>query len=206
MPSRYVLVYLAALLHATPVLMQAVGQEASATPRRMRLGRDTIVAGVHCGPTGRAYAALHLNGSLEECPLAADSVVEGNSLAKGSWIRLTAEGILDGAWLLRDAALQGIPCKGTGYKGWAVRFHPDGRLSLCYLSREATIDSIPCKGAAFITELSGSTHVLLHHNGRLRSCRVARDVTYRGASIRGGARLWLDADGAAVSAPAPRDE
>lgn len=206
MRSQHVLLYLAALLHATPVLMQARGQAASAAPRRIRLGRDTIVAGVHCGPTGRAYAALHLNGTLEECPLAADSVVEGNALAKGSWIRLTPEGILDGAWLLRDAELQGLPCKGTGYKGWAVRFHPDGRLSLCYLSRAATIDSIPCKRGAFITELSGSTHVLLHHNGRLRSCRVARDVTYRGEAIGGGARIWLDVEGAMVSAPASRDE
>jgi hypothetical protein len=172
------------------------------TPTRIRLSRDTVVAGIRCGPTGRAYAALHANGALEECPLAADSLVEGNLLAKGSWIRLTPEGILDGAWLLRDAQLQGLPCKGTGYKGWAVRFHPDGRLALCYLSREATIDAIPCKAGAFISELSGSTQVMLHHNGKLQSCRVARDVTYRGVALRGGKRVRLSPDGALVAAPA----
>lgn len=174
----------------------------SPAPTRIRLSRDTVVAGIRCGPTGRAYAALHANGTLEECPLAADSLVEGNLLAKGSWIRLTPEGILDGAWLLRDAQLQGLPCKGTGYKGWAVRFHPDGRLALCYLSREATIDAIPCKAGAFISELSGSTQVMLHHNGKLQSCRVARDVTYRGVALRGGKRVRLSPDGALVAAPA----
>ena len=80
----------------------------------------------------------------------------------------------DGAWLPRDVLLQGIPCKGTGYKGWAMRYHPGGRLALCYLSRETTIDGVRCRAGAFLTELSGSTQVTLHPNGRLVRCRPRR--------------------------------
>lgn len=162
---------------------------------RLRLTRDTVLSGVRCGATGKASAALHPNGALDECPLAIDSVMAGHLLLRGTWIRLTPEGTLDGAWLPRDAMLQGLPCKGTGYKGWAVRFHPDGALSLCYLSREATIDALPCRPGAFVTELSGSTQVTLHPNGRLRGCRLARAVTYRGTALRSGARVLLDSIG-----------
>ena len=157
-----------ALAAATPLPSQ------EPTGRRIQLTRDTVIATVHCGPTGRAFAVLHPNGALDECPLAKDEVLDGVALPRGTWIRLRPDASLDGAWLPRDVLLQGIPCKGTGYKGWAVRFHPGGRLALCYLSRETTIDGVRCRAGSFLTELSGSTQVTLHPNGRLVRCRPRR--------------------------------
>jgi hypothetical protein len=169
--------------------------------RRIRLSRDTVVASVHCGPTGRAYAELYDNGGLVECPLAADSVIEGHALPKGTWIRLLQHRALDGAWLPRDTELQGLPCKGTGYKGWSVRFHADGKLALCFLARETTIDGIPCRAGSFRVELSGSTGVALHPNGRLSTCRLSRDVTRDGMTVRRGKHIHLTPAGALIAPP-----
>jgi len=43
--------------------------------------------------------------------------------------------------------LQGIPCKGAGYKAWAVGFHPDGTRWLCYRSQVAEIEGVPSQAA-----------------------------------------------------------
>jgi hypothetical protein len=157
-----------------------------------------VVAGVRCAATGKAYAELYSNGGLLECPIAADSVIAGHALPRGTWIWLHEDRGLNGVWLLRDTELQGLPCKGAGYKGWAVRFHADGKLSLCYLSREATIDGVPCRAGKFTTELSGSTQVQLHPNGRLRTCRLADAVTRNGATLRRGDRIVFSAAGEIV--------
>ena len=166
--------------------------------RRIRLSRDTVLAGVRCASTGRTYAELYSNGGLVECPLAADSVVDGHALPKGTWIRLHQDRGLDGAWLPRDTELQGLPCKGTGYKGWAVRFHAGGALALCYLSRETTIDGVACHAGWFVRELSGSSHVTLHPSGRLKSCRLAASVTRDGVSLKRGTRIQLTDRGGLV--------
>lgn len=190
-------------LHAT-LLAFAIGSrmQAQESPSvRLRLMRDTVLAGVRCAATGRAYAVLHPNGALDECPLASDSVMAGHLLPRLTWIRLRQDATLGGAWLPRDTELQGIPCKGAGYKGWSVRFHPGGRLAVCFLSREATIDGIPCRAGAFLTELSGTTQVALHPNGRLQGCRLAGDITRGGVTIRSGRRITLSPDGALVVPP-----
>jgi hypothetical protein len=166
---------------------------------RIRLTRDTIIDGVRCAPTGRAYAVVHANGVLDECPLHADTVIAGHPLPRLTWIRLHPDRTLHDVWLPQDLTVQGIPCKGSGYKAWSVRFHPGGRLALCYLARDAMIDGVPCRAAAFVTELSGSTQVGLHDNGRLRSCRLSRSVTRDGLTLKRGARIVLTPDGRAVA-------
>lgn len=163
-----------AMLIATAIGGARPVEAQDAPGRRFQLTRDTVIAGVRCAATGRAFAVVHPNGALDECPLATDAVLDGVALPKGTWIRLRPDASLDGAWLPHDVVLQGIPCKGTGYKGWAVRFHPGGRLALCYLSRETRIDGVVCRAGAFLTELSGSTQVTLHPDGRLAGCRRAR--------------------------------
>lgn len=173
------------------------------TEIRVRLSKDTVIAGVRCGPTGRAYAVLFADGALNECPLAADTVIAGHAVPRGTWILLDPARTLRSGWLPRDTDLQGIPCKGNGYKSWHVRFRPDGRLQDCFLSREATIDGVPCKSASFLTELTGSTQVSVHPNGRLWSCRVARDVARNGITVPRGERITLTDAGAIVTGPAP---
>ncbi len=156
---------------------------------RLRLGRDTVIAGLGCGPTGRAYLVVHPNGVVDECPLSRDSVVEGHALPKGTWIQQTPEALMFAAWLPRDVELQGVLCKGTGYKGWSVRFHPDGRLASCFLAKDREIDGVPCMGGSFLREMRGSTQVSLQANGRLYSCRVAYRVTIDGRTYPKGARF-----------------
>lgn len=159
---------------------------------RVRLRADTVISGVRCAPTGRAYAVIHPNGSLDECPLAADTVIGGHALPRGTWLRLREDRSLDGVWLPHDVELQRVPCKGTGYKGWSVRFAADVRLASCYLAHDAVIDSVPCRGAAFLTELRGSSQVTLYANGRLASCRAARSFSLNGRQYRVGDRIVLD--------------
>jgi hypothetical protein len=155
----------------------------------LRLARDTVIDGVSCGPTGRARAEVHGNGRLSECPMPRDTVISGHPFPRNSWPRFTDRGVLMAAWLSQDVVLQGVPCKGTGYKAWSVTFHPSGRLSSCYLSREAELDGVPCHSAWFWRELTGSTQVTLHPDGRLRSCRLSRAITLDGTSWRKGQRI-----------------
>jgi hypothetical protein len=109
---------------------------------RFRVSRDTVIAGISCAPTGRASASVHANGTLVECPVPRDTVIAGHLLPAGTWPRFTNARVLDGAWLPHDHTLQGLICKGTGYKGWAVRFHADGALALCYLAHAQVIDGV----------------------------------------------------------------
>lgn len=184
-----------AALALIAAVVQGSPAHAQEQTRRIRLSRDTVVAGVRCAPTGRAYAELYSNGGLVECPLAADSVIEGHAFPKGTWIRLHQDRGLDGAWLPRDTPLQGLSCKGTGYKGWSVRFHTGGALSVCFLARDAAVDGIPCMAGTFARELTGSTQVALYPNGRLKSCRLDEPVTRDGASLKRGARILLTESG-----------
>jgi hypothetical protein len=156
---------------------------------RFRVSSDTVIAGVSCAPTGRASASLHANGTLVECPVPRDTVIAGHLLPAGTWPRFTNARMLEGAWLPHDHTLQGLTCKGTGYKGWSVRFHADGSLALCYLAHAQVIDGVPCHGAAFLRELTGSTYVALHANGRLRSCRLSRSITLDSVRISKGQRI-----------------
>lgn len=176
-------------------ISMSLGAQASRAPgdasQRIRLRVDTTISGVRCGPTGRAYAVIHPNGRLDECPLAGDTTVAGHSLPRGTWIRLTTEGSLRSVWLAKPLALQGVPCRGEGYKGWAVDFHPSGALALCYLDRAAVIDGVPCAAASFLTELSGNSAVALREDRRLRSCRLSRDHDSDGVRHRKGTRITV---------------
>ena len=158
---------------------------------RIRLGHDTIVAGVRCGPTGRAYAVVYPNGRLDECPVAMDTAIAGHPFPRGTWIRLTESGALKSVWLPRSLDVQGIPCKGTGFKGWAVTFHPSGALSLCFLNEVATIDGVPCAAASFLKELTGNSGVSLREDGKLQGCRLARDYERGGVVHKRGSRITM---------------
>lgn len=179
-----------------PVLLMVMALSAGAqepTGTRLRVARDTVLAGVRCGPTGRASAVLHANGRLDECPLAADTIINGHVLPRGTWVRLDDAGRLSGAWLPRDVLVQGLPCHGTGYKGWSVMFHPNGRLRECFPARDLLVFGVPCRGGGrFLRELRGSTMVVLHDDGSLASCRLSRAFTVAGVTHRAGTRLALE--------------
>ena len=168
---------------------------------RLRIGRDTVIAGVSCAPTGRAYAVVYASGALDECPLAHDSVIAGHRLPRETWVRLDEQRVLLSAWLPGNVVLQGVYCKGEGYKKWHTTFRPSGRLGSCYLSERQTFDGVTCLAGAFLTELSGTTQVSLHENGRLRSCRLAQTLTRDGRTVKHGARITLDPDGRVVPPP-----
>jgi hypothetical protein len=158
---------------------------------RIRLGQDTVVAGVRCGPTGRAYAVVYANGRLDECPVAMDTTIAGHRFPRTTWIRLTEDGVLKSVWLPTSRDVQGLPCKGTGFKGWAVTFHKSGALSLCFLNEVATIDGVPCAAASFLKELTGNSGVMLREDGTLQSCRLARDHERGGVKHKKGSRITM---------------
>jgi len=166
---------------------------------RIRLRQDTVVDGVRCGPTGRASAEVHPNGRLEACPIAMDTTIAGHRFPRGTWIRLTEDGLLKSVWLLEPLLVQGLPCRGTGFQGWAVTFHPTGTLSLCFLNEMTTIDGVPCAAATFLREMTGNSGVSLRDDGRLRSCRLARDFEQGGILYKKGHRFTIDG-------PVPRGE
>lgn len=170
----------------TAVLMAAsvgIGEEAVAQAARRPLGRDTVIDGIPCQRTGNASAEFHANGRLLECPLQRDTVMWGQPLPAGTWIRLHDDGSAHGAWLSRDTRLSGIACRGDGYRKWAVRFHRNGVLSLCFLRHDTVIEGVPCLSGTFLNELRGRgrTGVVLSTEGRLAQCMAARQFT-RGAT------------------------
>jgi hypothetical protein len=159
---------------------------------RFKISRDTVVAGVRCAPTGRAHAVVYPTGRLDECPIAMDTAIAGHTFARGTWIRLDEEGVLKSVWLSKPLVIQGLPCRGTGYKGWAVTFHANGALALCFLEELTTIDGVPCAAAAFLRELTGNSGVSMSDRGRLRSCRLARDFERGGTRHQKGSRITID--------------
>ena len=199
-PIRF-LIALSLIAIATPVLAQAPAT-AQATPetRRVRLEADTVIDGIHCAPTGRAYAEFFINGGrLAECPLAEAANVGGHDLPAGTWVILHPDGRLRLVWLSRNARFGDVVCKGTGYKEWVTTFHPNGAVETCFLPRAATIDGIPCRAGTFLGELTGGVAVRFHANGRLESCSLGQPVTVGGERYRAWRRIWLDADGRPVA-------
>jgi hypothetical protein len=180
---------------------QAHAQEPLATVR-VRLSADTLVDGIRCAHTGRAYAEFFVaSGRLAECPLAHDDDVGGHSLPAGTWVILDAEGRLSRAWLSRDTRIGSMLCKGTGYKDWITEFHPDGALRMCFLAEPETIQGIPCRKGTFWGEVTGGVGVYFHEDGRLRSCGLARSVTIEGVRYRRWERIWLDPEGRPTTRP-----
>ena len=182
-----------ALLHPILALaLAAMPLSAQATDGvRFKIGRDTVVDGVRCGPTGRAFAVVYADGQLDECPLAMDTTIAGHTFPRGTWIRLNEQGHLKSVWLPKPLVVQGLPCRGTGYKGWSVTFYPSGALSQCFLDKVTDIDGVPCASASFLRELTGNSNVFLTEAGRLHSCRLARDFERGGVRHRKGSRITI---------------
>jgi len=175
------------------VLAVSVSTPLTAQPDelRIRLRDDTTIAGIRCMNTGRASAVVYDNGQLDECPIAMDTMMAGHQFPRGTWIRLTEDGVLRSVWLTEPLSVQGLPCRGTGYKGWAVTFHPNGRLSLCYLNDPAIVDGVPCAAATFLREMTGNSGVVMRDDGRLQSCRLSKDYDYDGVTYRKGKRITV---------------
>lgn len=168
-----------------PLLLLAFCASAlSSQTTRRKLVERTVVDGITCGNTGRAYAEFHASGRLSECPLAADTTIAGHRFFAGTWLRFDETGLLFAGWLSRDTELNAISCRGDGYKAWAVRFHPDGRLALCYLRTDTEIEGIPCIRGTFWNEIRGGTRTALwfDRNGKLARCQAARAFTHGGQS------------------------
>lgn len=162
------------------------GADAQGSVARRKLTAPTVLDGITCAPTGRAYASFHASGRLRECPLAADTVLFGQALPARTWVELTDDGRLRHAWLPRNASLSGHVCRGSGYREWSVLFHPSGALALCYLAREELIDGVPCQRGTFWIELRGrgKSEVRFRENGRLQSCQAARSFELNGRKVK----------------------
>ena len=158
---------------------------------RFRITTDTVVGGVPCAPTGRAYAVAYDDGALDECPIAVDTIIAGHPVPRGTWIRVYPSRQLRSLWLNTHQEIQGVPCRGTGYKGWAVTFHDNGTLSLCYLSKSTVIDGVPCAGASFLTEMTGNSGVSFDDGQRLLRCRLSRDYVRNGVRYRKGRQFTV---------------
>ena len=189
---KFALIVLIAIAGTAPTDAQ---EPQSRTRRRLR--DNTVIDGITCAPTGRAYAEFHPSGRLAECPLASDTVLFDQEFPARTWVGFTDDGKLRTAWLVRDTELSGVVCKGVGYKGYSVRFYPSGALELCFLAADTTIDGIPCLHGSFWTELrgGGKSVVMLRDNGRLRQCQAAADFTRDGREVRRWQVVTLDEAG-----------
>ena len=191
---------LLACLCLSVTLVSAVSAQ---TPRRvrMKLARDTVASGIHCGASQRIPAAFYEAGGLASCPLASDTVLFGHELPAGTWVSLTPAGQPASAWLPRDTKLQGSLCRGTGHGGWAVVFYTTGALRTCFLARDEVVQGVPCLKGSFWNEIVGGVYVTFYANGRLQTCAVSRHFTLGDMSYQKRARIWLDETGHPVVAP-----
>jgi hypothetical protein len=174
----------------TPAASPAAAQRAS--QGQLILAEPTLVDGVLCVER----ALLHASGLLHECRLAPGAEFLGHRFPSNSWVGYTVSA-RPHVWLGRDTELQGLVCRGSGWRGWATSLHHDGALRGCFLAAEAVVDGVPCRKASFFTEvLRGSSYLGLHENGRLAECVAARTFTLGGREHRRGERIRLDAEGA----------
>jgi hypothetical protein len=168
----------------------AAAQRASSG--QLILAEPTLVDGVLCVER----AVLHASGLLHECRLAPGAEFLGHRFPSNSWVGYTLSA-RPHVWLGRDTELQGLVCRGSGWRGWSTSLHHDGALRGCFLAAEAVVDEVPCRKASFVTEvLRGSSFLALHENGRLAECVAARTFTLGGREYRRGERIRLDAEGA----------
>lgn len=72
---------------------------------RRKLSAVTVIDGIACGVTGRAYAYFHPSGRLAECPLATDTVLFGQTLPARTWVEL----MIDGRLRKRVVATRRVP-------------------------------------------------------------------------------------------------
>ena len=163
---------------------------------RFAISRDTVVAGVRCGPTGRSRASAYPNGRLASCPVARDTMIGVLLVHAGTWVTFTDSGAVKLMWLNRPRVIQGVPCRGDGYKTWSTDLYPDGRLRACFLSREAIIDGVPCRSAWFWSEIRRATNAFLRPNGKLESCVLSADLERNGVKLHKNDRVYLDSTGA----------
>ena len=185
------------MLAAVAFMPMAISAPQQDTLTRRRLDAPQVVSGVSCDRTGRAYAEFYSDGSLNNCPLAADTIIRGHAFSRGTWVTLRRDGSLRSAWLSRDTRLGGHLCHGTGYKGFAVSFHDDDSLRSCYFARDTVIDGIPCIHGSFWTEIRGGTRsaVLFHPSGALAACQLSRNMTVSGRNIPKWSRVRRALDG-----------
>lgn len=174
--------------------------EAQVQFERRRLPATVVIDGITCAATGRAFAEFYPSGRLAECPLAADTVLSGQALAKGTWVGFTEDGHLRNGWLSRDTQLSGYVCRGTGYKGFRVLFYASGSLRLCFLPADTEIAGVPCMRGTFWTEVrgGGKSAVSFRENGSLERCQAARAFTRDGTDVRKWDVVILDEKGRLV--------
>jgi hypothetical protein len=181
---RSAIAALAASLVATTLAAQPV--PASALVRRP-LPRDTVIAGIPCARSGRAPAEFHrAGGQLAGCALSQPFTDAGHRFDTGTWLDRNPDGRLWGAWLSTATSLDGVTCRGEGYKKWSTRFHPNGRLASCYLAADTVIAGVPCMAGSFYREVRGGGKSTLYvgPDGRPVQCQAARDTVRNGNPIR----------------------
>jgi len=173
---------------------------------RRRLETEQVIDSVRCAPTGRAYAEFYSFGALRSCPLARDTVIQGNALPAGTWIGLNDGRELDFAWLPHDTELGGHPCHGVGYKGYSVRFYGNGALRLCFLAEDTAIEEIPCVHGSFWTEIRGGSNSVVNFfpNGSLAGCQLSRDLELNGTVVKKWTRIGRTKPGAPLGPRIPR--
>jgi hypothetical protein len=186
------LLFLSALL--LPV--QAPAQH-SPDVQRTNLTEPTSIDGILCDRTGglfsSRFASLYASGRLESCSLAEDTRLFGHALPAGTRIHLREDGTPRWAFMARDAALQGLVCRGSGPTGHQTTFHPDGALQTCWMAGDRLIEEIPCRKATFWADVRhGDSSVRLTENGSLESCLLASTVQHDGIILRRGQRFVVE--------------
>lgn len=188
----------AVIVFALLIIVGSGEEQSTARTALVPEGEVTEVQGVPC--TGRID--YYKNGNLESCTLARDDTLSGQPLAAGTVVVFTEDGVFDWCFLLEDAEIQGLLCRGEGH-GFTTTFHPNGKLKLAWLAEDQVIQGVPCAKFRFLSAVfsafhgkSGGTH--FYQNGQLKYCELSKNTTIEGRAFRRGDAVRFHPDGRLV--------
>jgi hypothetical protein len=159
--------------------MEGSKNKKDATWDRCTLSEAVTIQGYACA-AGRV--TFHRNGTLEECKLTADAVVDGHSCRKSpNSVKLHANGKLKACSASKASEIAGY--KVAKYAG--INLFDDGTPATAFLKEGSKdIDGYQC-----------SKSLRFFKGGKLRMCTLTADATVGGEKVPSQSKLVLNQDG-----------
>jgi len=152
-----------------------------------QLGRPAEIEGFQCAA---GFVHFYETGKLCAFSLAESTMIQGNQIPGGTWVKLNPDSALQACFFPGDTAIQGYTCKGSalGPEGSITGFYPNGRLSFFNPRNDVEVNGVLCRATPF-------GGVYLFESGSLKECTLARDELINGRSLSSGQVLVLDEEG-----------
>ncbi len=154
------------------------------------LKNNSVIDGFPCSTEN---VTLSKDWKLKSFVLGDDFVMSGNTIPKGTFIRVYKDRLL--CMFPEDVTIQSYRCRGDydkmGTEGYQASLYTSGRLRYFYPVDDVMIDNVFCKSSPF-------AGVRLYENGKLKKCKLSKDQTISGVKYKRNTNLNFDENGNVV--------